>query len=385
MTWTVNETTTNQMADDWNELSPKVVLPAQKLLTGLGDSITENFSSFIYSFANSSNNTILIYNNQGVDGDTSAQVLARVNDVPDETNIVTLMCTTNDVSMGVSIADHRQNIIDIVTALREKNIEVIGILAPPRDNTNAEAITTNLYNQSDYITYKLLGVSCFNPWRLMVDPSDGSWLVDKSDDGIHPNANAEWEAGNILWEDYSTNNYALPPIAINSEGINNNCAMLNTFGATVKPVNWNLADSVVSSVVGSDSSVVGNTWDVNISNAYNDMTSERFNLVAGDVYLGVITYEHTVNSGNPKVSGYWESDQSKRRYIINTTNGLNYNVPKNTFVTFLTLNTSLPETNMRFRVKVEAGTWDMNIKLSEMQIFNITDLGWPYPLPDDAM
>jgi lysophospholipase L1-like esterase len=364
-----------------NGLVGKSTKPSQKLMVGLGDSMIENFSSFIYSFASASENQILIYRNQGVDGNTSAQVLARVDDVPKEADMVTLLCTTNDVSQNVTIEDHTANIVSIVASLRGRGFEVVALLAPPRNDTLPEAITTDLFNQVDYITYLKLGVPCFDPFRLLVDPLDGTWVAGASDDGTHPSANTEFLIGNNLWSAYDSRSFATLSPRINGQGINDNANMLKTYGGTIKPVNWNLAAAVVSSTVQASDGILGNEWETNITDAYNDMTSDRFPLEYNKVYMAVITYEHTVNSGAPKVSAYWESDQSKRRYIVNTTAGQTYDVSKTRFVTFIQLRDDVVESNMRFRVKVDAGTHEINIKLSEMQLFDITELGWNLPHP----
>lgn len=378
---------------DSSETNAAVIksITSQKLLVGLGDSITENYSSFFYSFAHASNGQIIPYSNQGVDGNTSTQVLSRVDDVPNEADIVTLMCTTNDVSSGITIEQHTSNIIAIVDALRGKGVEVIGLLAPPRDESSTGGFvgigaTTDLFNQTDYVTYLKLGVTCLDPFREFRDPNLGQWVFGASDDGTHPNAITEYKVGVNLWEQYKEKSYATLNPSVNGVGVNDNANFINTYGGTIKPVNFNLAAAVNSSVIAPASGILGNQWHVNHSDTYNDMTSDRFPLVMGDVYMAVITYEHTINSGSAKVSAYWESDQSKRRYIINSSVDRSFDIPKTKFVTFITLNpdTPSPELNMRFRVKVEEGVYNIDIKISEVQLFNITELGWEYPLPLDA-
>ena len=99
--------------------------------------------------------------NQGVYGDTTAGVLARLDSaVPQGTRIVILLIGGNDVRRGASVEDAKRGINEIIARLQARKIRVINAIpyyraARSKGMVNADGIHLNAQGQR-YMAVQLL-------------------------------------------------------------------------------------------------------------------------------------------------------------------------------------------------------------------------------------
>lgn len=368
------------MAEGFNDIAPKVILPSQKLVCGLGDSIMYGVNSFQNTFVHVacslSNGEYSYRQNAGVPGDTSAQILARVGDILPEIDTVFLLCSANDAFQGVSNAEHTANVVSIVNAIRAAGHEVIAIAGGPLDNSS-KANTVVRYNEIDYVTYRKLGVKVLDPFKVVTGGALGEFLPGYTSDGTHPNTECEQVVGAETWRQINNNSFAYLPITINTRGtIANSNFMLDDGAPIPEPALFGYDGEVTTASFLQVAGVVGRQLNATMSNTFSSIRSDRFTLNNTDLYMLMVTYEHNVTAGAPQISLYWEDDLGGRTRLVETTSGATYNVSKRTFVTFYEQPTGA--LNLRVRCKVEngAGGWSVDVKMSEVQIFNLTSLGW---------
>lgn len=120
--------------------------------------------------------------NAGVSGDTTSGGLARIDwSVPDGTDFVILELGGNDALRGISPEITEQNLDQMITTLKARNIDVlfVGMLAPPNmgdDYASAfGAIYEKLAEKHDVPLYPFFLEGAISNPDLMLD------------DGIHPN------------------------------------------------------------------------------------------------------------------------------------------------------------------------------------------------------
>jgi len=108
-------------------------LPAGSTVIALGDSLTYGYGASIETayptvLANLSGWTVM---NSGINGDTSADVLARVDDITKQTpDLVLLGVGGNDVLQRVRPETTRANITATIDTLKSANIDVVLIAEP---------------------------------------------------------------------------------------------------------------------------------------------------------------------------------------------------------------------------------------------------------------
>lgn len=106
--------------------SAQIVALGASATEGYGLAASESFPSQLQSMLQAKGSSTRVIN-AGVSGETSAQILARVNSsVPDGTRIVILsMFMLNDRTHGVSAAQHSANVASIRQQLAARHIRVI--------------------------------------------------------------------------------------------------------------------------------------------------------------------------------------------------------------------------------------------------------------------
>ncbi|PYE38735.1 GDSL-type esterase/lipase family protein [Psychrobacter fozii] len=117
----------------------QTVLPAGSTVVALGDSLTYGYganteTAYPMVLAELSKWRII---NAGVNGDTSADVLTRVNEITEQSpDLVLLGVGGNDVLQRIAPDTTRANIIATIDTLQSKNIDVV-LIAEPHLSTSA--------------------------------------------------------------------------------------------------------------------------------------------------------------------------------------------------------------------------------------------------------
>ncbi|MBO6917521.1 MAG: arylesterase [Rhizobiaceae bacterium] len=120
--------------------------------------------------------------NAAVSGDTTSGGLARLDwSVPDGTDVVILELGANDALRGLPVETTRENLDNMMTRLRERNITVflMGMLAPPNMGTAYEEAFNSIYPElADKFEVEL--------YPFFLEGVAGIPELNLSD-GIHPN------------------------------------------------------------------------------------------------------------------------------------------------------------------------------------------------------
>lgn len=122
-------------------------LPIQ--IVGFGDSLmagyelpeSDGFTAVLQSSLKTNGSDVVI-TNAGVSGDTSSGGLERIDwSVPDSTDLVILELGANDALRGISPKITKENLDQMITRLKQRNIIVVlaGMLAPPNLGVAYEA------------------------------------------------------------------------------------------------------------------------------------------------------------------------------------------------------------------------------------------------------
>ncbi len=115
------------------------ILPAGSTVVALGDSLTYGYganpkTAYPAVLASLSGWTVI---NAGVNGDTSADVLTRVNEITKQNpDLVLLGVGGNDVLQRIAPDTTRANIVATIDTLQSKNIDVV-LIAEPHLSTSA--------------------------------------------------------------------------------------------------------------------------------------------------------------------------------------------------------------------------------------------------------
>ncbi len=251
-----------------NNLNQRSNLPGLKTIP-FGNSIITT----TYPFANEAiwqaSPTLMWVGNSGVAGNTSAQMLARVSDIPNGAQVVPFMEGPNDAGASVTVAQHYANMKAIAESFIARNMLPAIWATSPKDGS--ETLIT-AYLAAEYLVAYDLGISIFDPWGSSVDTSDGGWISGHTSDGTHPvSAWAKTAATNVAAQMLGTE----PAVAFaprsNAAGTagyclsGGNCFMLTDTNVDGVPDGWALVGSATASIVtapgafkGSFARVTGN-------------------------------------------------------------------------------------------------------------------------------
>jgi acyl-CoA thioesterase I len=112
----------------------EIVVPQPKTIVAFGDSLTagtgvnddESYPAVLQALLREQTGVNHVVINEGVDGETSAEALARVDEIIEHNpDIVILETGVNDVRRGSSLVSMEQNVESIVKELQAQNITVV--------------------------------------------------------------------------------------------------------------------------------------------------------------------------------------------------------------------------------------------------------------------
>jgi acyl-CoA thioesterase-1 len=172
---------------------PKVVVLGDSLTAGLGLAETESYPGLLQKKADEDGLRFEIVN-AGVSGDTSAGGLRRLDwALQEDVRVLIVALGGNDGLRGLSVAEMKKNLSQIVGTARAKNIVVIlaGMEAPP--NFGGEYATSFRGAFRDLAQKDRV---LFIPFLL--DKVAGQPALNQPD-GIHPNAQGAAIVADTVW------------------------------------------------------------------------------------------------------------------------------------------------------------------------------------------
>jgi len=155
--------------------------------------------SFIEYAAIASNGALRIVGNTGVSGNTSAQLLARLNTdalAYASAEWVFVMIGTNDLINSVSLGAYRANLEAIASAILAAGKKPLFIGLAPHGTLNEQAYSAVMQD----VAYRI-GARYCDPWAPV--RAGGGWVSGYSGDNVHPRAIAHRLAGQRLWQQVS--------------------------------------------------------------------------------------------------------------------------------------------------------------------------------------
>lgn len=193
------------LADSARPRSGRVVFAGDSLTASGEDDVAPDLghveSTQFYAMAASAGR--LYYpRTAGVGGDTSAQLLARIQTdvIASAPSICVVMIGTNDVGGSVPLADYQTNVTAIVAALEAANILPVLCLVPPRTGTTAQRLLLYKYNAwlADFGARR--GTRVVDTFTPLVDPATGLQASGiASGDGVHLNWAGNQAVGLAVW------------------------------------------------------------------------------------------------------------------------------------------------------------------------------------------
>jgi acyl-CoA thioesterase-1 len=172
---------------------PKIVMLGDSLTAGLGLLETQSYPGLLQERVDAEGYGFEVVN-AGVSGDTSAGGLRRLDwALEGDVRILILALGANDGLRGLSVAQMKKNLSEIITRAKARNVVVIlaGMEAPP--NYGPE------YAQSFRQAFRQLALThrvTFLPFLL--DKVGGQSALNQ-DDGIHPNAEGAVIVADTVW------------------------------------------------------------------------------------------------------------------------------------------------------------------------------------------
>ena len=157
----------------------------------------------IASYASAvSGGRLVVMTTAGVSGETSAQLLARINtDIigPGITDTLGIICGTNDASTGVPVATFLANMTAMVDAAEAAGIAVF-LCTPPPNPSGAQRLLSAKYVQAIRYLASRRDLPVVPLREVWIDPTTGGYLASYDNgDGIHPNSVGRLAAGQAVY------------------------------------------------------------------------------------------------------------------------------------------------------------------------------------------
>lgn len=188
--------------NSYSQIARKIALslPSQLTVIPAGDSITAgsntansgipqyNFATDYAEGAIFSAGRYTIIRNAGIAGNTSAQLLARLQTdvIAFSPNVCMVMIGTNDYVASPTNANYANlmnNVEQIIIKLLDASILPV-LVTPPPSNTNT--VMAKRVQWYYYALAAFYGIPLFDLYKIWTDPKTGQYLSGFSSDGTHP-------------------------------------------------------------------------------------------------------------------------------------------------------------------------------------------------------
>ena len=176
-----------------DDARPKIVVLGDSLTAGLGLVETQSYPGLLQSKIDQDGFEFEVING-GVSGDTSAGGLRRLDWLlTNDVQVLIVALGGNDGLRGLSVAEMKENLAQIIETARDKHITVIlaGMEAPP--NFGME------YSAAFRQTFQQLALKYRVPFiPFLLDKVAGQAALNQAD-GIHPNAQGAAIVADTVW------------------------------------------------------------------------------------------------------------------------------------------------------------------------------------------
>jgi lysophospholipase L1-like esterase len=173
---------------------PLKIIPFGDSITASNSAKTLGLWAFSNGYAESSicqsGGRYTLLSNAGVSGNTTAQMLARVQTdvIALKPDVCLLLGGTNDFVSGMADSVYTSifnNLENIIKALLVNKILPIIVTPPPKNAAATEAKRSQPFY---YALARYYGLPLIDMYRTLVDPANGNYKAGLSSDNVHPNA-----------------------------------------------------------------------------------------------------------------------------------------------------------------------------------------------------
>lgn len=205
-----------------------------------------------------------VIQNSGIPGNTTAQMLARIE--PDvlalNPSVCIVMGGTNDVAQSVPLATYIDNMTEIMDRLQAAGIRPVVLTIPPR------ALSRSLISQYNaWLTAWCAGrgIPIIDTFTPAFDPATGGIISTFDSDGTHFNQSGYRMLGQKVWDAIESlfPNAALAPATANDDASNliANGLFIGDENSDGVADSWSRSGTMTTSLVAGESDVAGN-WQV---------------------------------------------------------------------------------------------------------------------------
>jgi len=329
----VTASTGSDVADTVNyvyetvEALPSAAVITNRAKTGMlkttffGNSYVNRPTGFVKPFASKSNDVYFL-KNAGNGGDESAELLARLNDVPDNTDLVFVFEGVNDSIYAVTPEVHAANTKAILENLVGRGFRTALILTGPNksplNSTLGDPDLIKEYNLYDWVTCFNLGVECYGSLSQFFNDDGTGWFASGVDeDGVHLSNESFRLFGYTLAADRYAKNYAYPLAFKTNTGLLAD-AMFTTGTASTFPTGWAQGGTITK---GCSVTSLGKGKTITISGNANALAyaqSPEITTVIGKRYVAMCKYSCDIAGTDAKAELYMRavSNSSNRQYLL---------------------------------------------------------------------
>lgn len=229
--------------------------------------------SWFTKLCEASGQKVRIMRNAGVSGNTSTQMLARIQDdviVYNPDLCILEAITPNDPAQSISVATSKANIIAMLDALKAAGIRTIVCTGPPNDTT-ARRDQMNQISAwlSQYAASR--GLPVWDIYTSIVDPADGTYLAANTGDGTHPNALGQAALVTSLLTRIPSGIDTVPllsPAKSDTSNLITNGVFIGDSNADGLADNWTLAGTLTEKSISSVSGGSGNWQQITCNGTF---------------------------------------------------------------------------------------------------------------------
>lgn len=274
----------------------------------LGNSFAAQIANWFDEMCAASGGLLQFDYNGGVSGNTTAQMLARVADIPSTSRACFVLEGTNDAGGSVTAPTHAANLLAICQALQTRGIMPILCMSPPKDGSGSFIAQ---YRVAEYQIARKYGFLLYDPFGGYFDSTSttGNWTAGASvGDGVHPSQTTYRDAGRAISDQlrgFVSRGMVQPKNNGWAGMVTNNLNLTSTSGLGAQ---WSKTGTPTTTIVSAAGDGVLGNWQVSTVTA----ASGTHGVVTGltlpsgavdtDEYLVHVAVKGTATSGSPGFS-----------------------------------------------------------------------------------
>lgn len=335
--------------------------------------------------------TAIRWTNAGIGGNTTAQILARMDtDIPADTDLCLFIEGTNDgnafANATLTLAQHVANMRLIYGKLIARGIRLAHILNPGSNAPNNTYAHLQM-RLTDLVLARQLNIPVFDPYRSIMTNTTGGFVSGTNTvDGLHANDSGTVTVANQFITDISTGKCAsLVPVCNDDRGSHavgavRNSLLLTDSNSDGLPDNWTKSTAGTTALVSGTADAIAGNWLTLTASAITENTwiqirpSLPRTSTGADEFILVFAAKYTATT-NCTLQIYIEWYESNDTTFISSTNLLP--VATSSIATYRTQRNLIAPTGAAkarltaIMVPTSAGSYTGSVSLAEIRLVSI--------------